>query len=776
MRLLILFILFSFITVVTINAKNLQLTQEEKNYIDLNVINAAMIPNLYPLKTIDHDKLKIISHDILQLISKKSSISFSYETKTWFTNIDDIVDYSNIPLTILSKEGLERYYKNKRSNSNIFLRGEVKELDIFKVKQYFTSSNDLINLSHDDIDLIISPLLDYQIDILYNKSNLEVLSHIPLKVLTKKTIQFGIKRDNILLTSIISKAFNSITNDEWQELNKKWLFDYTLLENKKIKTLNTKIEVSSTPEKKEEIKIDNETENITYPKKAKVLNLCVQNNLAPIEFRENGKLKGLSIDIIKHINKKLQFTLKYTYVNSFAQALEYIKEKKCDTILTAGNTFDTSNIIKSTTPIYSFDLAIITRKDIPIVSSLTSILNKEIAIKKESIFAKQIKTIYPNTPVIETLDDKESFKMITENKAYFTLSPHIIASYYLSKYAINDLYISRYTNIPYTINMAVHKNNQELLNTLNFHLDNIPEDVKENILTKWTKAPIKEAFDYSFMGNIFLVILFIISVIIYRQIILKKYNKKLQVKIDAEITKNELKTKQLIEQSKLAQMGELINMIAHQWRQPLASISAVTNNLLLKQHLQKKMSTKEHIEELTSIIDYSKYMSKTIDDFINLYQKDKIKEQTTLESIVETSLSIISTSFQKNRISINKDFMANIKILTYPSELNQVVLNLLKNSEDAFIRQKISSPKILISTYIDTDKIYLTIEDNAGGIKEENLKKVFEPYFSTKESKEGSGLGLYMSKTIVEDNCQGVLTALNTNDGIKFIIALPYSE
>jgi signal transduction histidine kinase len=762
MKFLKMFILLTLIVTITLEAKNIEFTKEEKDYIGLNVINIAMIPNLFPLKTVEHEKLKIISHDILQIIAKKSSLSFNYETKTWISIMNGLPKNILIPLTFLSENGLKTYFKNKKVNSNIFIRKENTEIDILTAKQYFTSSKDLINLSHKDIDLIIAPLLDLQIDMIYNNKHKEILNHIKIDVLKKQNIQFGIKKENLLLISILTKTFDSITQEEWQELNKKWLFDYHKLDKQEKK-------INIIPVQKKQKK---ETKKNHRPKSS-ILKLCVRKNLAPIEFIENGKPKGISIDIIKHINKTLGLNLHYIQVNSFKQALDYIKNGNCDTILTAGNTFGTSNIIKSTAPIYNFDLAIITKKNIPIVTSLSSILNKKIAIKKESIFAKQIKEIYPTTPVLETKDDKESFKMITEKKAYFTLSPHVIASYYLSKYAINDLYISRYTNIPYTINMAVQKDNYHLLNLLSSQLEQIPEEIKENILNKWIKAPIKEAFDYSLITNILLFIMIIISVIVYRQRILKKYNTKLQIKINEEVSKNEFKTKQLIEQSKLAQMGELINMIAHQWRQPLASIAAVTNNLLLKLYLDKEISKKEQIEELSSIIDYSQYMSKTIDDFINLYSKNKIKEQTTLENVIETSLSIIYSSLEKNKIKINKKFMSNTQIHTYPSELNQVVLNLLKNAEDAFLRNETKFPQIWINIYNKQNEIYLEIEDNASGIKQEYLEKIFEPYFSTKQSKEGSGLGLYMSKTIVEDNCKGQLSAQNMKNGIRFTIILP---
>ena len=743
------YFILNFIILTILNADNLDFSKEEKEYINLNTVSVAMIPNLYPFNMIEHNQLETISYDILQLISKKSGLLFTYENKDWFTNLNpNPINKYKIPLNVLSNQDLKDYVEKNRSNKNIFFKNTIENVNKSERIDYFS-----LNLSFDNFDLIISPLLSFQASILQNHyANKDKLNKLKIDQLSKDDIQFGINQNDYLLYSIIEKSFNSITEDEWKSLTKKWKGK----ENEKVvKNKN----------------ILNENE-FFYLKNKKDLKVCSQDNLAPIEFWDNSSIKGISVDVLNLINKDLNLKLFYKKINSFSQALEYINNKKCDLILSNDTSFSTNETIKKTIPIFSFDLAIITKKNIPVVSSLNSILDKTIAIKKESIFKDIIKEKYPLTTIIETKNDYESLKMVTQEKAYFTLSPHIIASYYLSKFAINDLYISRYTSIPYLINMSVHSDNYILLNILNKYLAAIKKDEKDKILNKWTKQPIKEAFNYSFFLYLFLFILFIITIIIYRQRILNNYNQKLENRIKEEIIKNEIHTKQIIQQSKLAQMGELINMIAHQWRQPLTSISAVTNNLLLKLYYEKKITKKEYIKELTSIIDYSKYMSNTIEDFQNLYSNNKIKEVITLEFIVNKALSIIKSDFKNKNIKIKKNFYAKVEIETYPRELNQVILNLLKNAEDIFYTRKILNPKVFISTYIKEESIYLSIEDNAGGVEKGNIDNIFNPYFSTKEETESSGLGLYMSKIIIEDNCNGKLSIVNSKKGAKFIISL----
>lgn len=248
------------------------------------------------------------------------------------------------------------------------------------------------------------------------------------------------------------------------------------------------------------------------------------------------------------------------------------------------------------------------------------------------------------------------------------------------------------------------------------------------------------------------------------------------MRIKEEIKKNEEKTTQLIQQSRLAQMGEMISMIAHQWRQPLAAISATTNNLLLKQALNENIKPQELTNELVLINDYSQHLSSTIDDFRNFFKKDKTKEKTTFEKLISKSLKIIKTSFDSKNIELVLDFRLNKSLKLYSTEVQQVILNILKNAEDVLVEKDIDNRTIYISTFQKDDYGVLEISDNAGGIEHKIIDKIFDPYFSTKKSKEGSGLGLYMSKTIINEHCSGQLLVENTNLGAKFSIYIPIKE
>ncbi len=227
--------------------------------------------------------------------------------------------------------------------------------------------------------------------------------------------------------------------------------------------------------------------------------------------------------------------------------------------------------------------------------------------------------------------------------------------------------------------------------------------------------------------------------------------------------------KQILNQSKLAQMGEMISMIAHQWRQPLAAISATTSNLKLKIKLNN-IDAKYFENEITLIDNYSQHLSKTIDDFRGFLHEDVLIQTSTLEDIVKDVLNITNKSLENKNITLQTTFTCNITINTYVSEVKQVVLNLIKNAEDALIYNNIKQPKIFIKTLVKGKNKIIVVEDNAGGIPLNIQDKIYEPYFSTKKKKNGTGLGLYMSKIIIEEHCKGKLCFQSDKKGTLFRI------
>ena len=227
----------------------------------------------------------------------------------------------------------------------------------------------------------------------------------------------------------------------------------------------------------------------------------------------------------------------------------------------------------------------------------------------------------------------------------------------------------------------------------------------------------------------------------------------------------------LQQQSRQAAMGEMIGNIAHQWRQPLNALGLVLQNIYFE-HQMGKLDDEfmdRSVEKGKRLIQT---MSGTIDDFRNFFKPNKLKERFKISKVINNMVDLIGASYQNNGIALELILDDSLEIEGYSGEFSQVILNLMSNAKDAFIENSVVDKKVIISSRREADNMIVEISDNAGGIPNEVIKKIFDPYFTTKEEGKGTGIGLYMSKTIIETNMKGFLSVVNENNGAKFIIIL----
>lgn len=265
---------------------------------------------------------------------------------------------------------------------------------------------------------------------------------------------------------------------------------------------------------------------------------------------------------------------------------------------------------------------------------------------------------------------------------------------------------------------------------------------------------------------------------------LQVLNTSLQDRVDIGIKDIQKKEQLLLGQSRLAQMGEMLTIIAHQWRQPLSVIGMSAFSIQSKIDLEKfdfnnEESQKKFLQflqnEMNDIHNYTQYLTGTIEDFTNFFKPNKQKEATTLDIPIEKALNILNTMIKKEDIKILIDNQTNKSINIYTNEVMQVILNIIKNDIDNFIEKKIPNPQINISIQEDNNKFTIAICDNGGGIDKSIIEKIFNPYFSTKDEKNGTGLGLYISKIVIENHSGGLLNVKNSDTGACFEIVL-YEE
>ena len=225
------------------------------------------------------------------------------------------------------------------------------------------------------------------------------------------------------------------------------------------------------------------------------------------------------------------------------------------------------------------------------------------------------------------------------------------------------------------------------------------------------------------------------------------------------------------QQAKMAVMGEMIGNIAHQWRQPLNALSALNVGLGLK-YKTGNLTDEEMQKFKTKSNDIIQNMSETIDDFKNFFQPNKVKEFFYVNEAIEGAIGFISDVYNQHKIKISHCTNADIEINSYKNELMQVLLNIFNNSKDAFLEKGIQNPRVIITTVQSKEEVVISIQDNAGGIKPDVLERIFEPYFTTKFQSHGTGIGLYMSKMIIEESMGGVLRSENRDDGLLTTITI----
>ncbi|WP_022670696.1 ABC transporter substrate-binding protein [Hippea alviniae] len=640
----------------------------------------------------------------------------------------------------------------------------------------------------------------------------------------------------------------------------------------------------------------------------KTVKICINPDWKPIEYLENGKAKGISIEVLKKVLSQLSLNYRLIKTKSWRESQEFLKEGKCDVLPSAVRTPQREKYALFTKPYINYELFVFSKKGRSFIVSLDELKGKTIARKKGSALIQILKNICPHLEIIQTNTIADMFKYVHDNRAYCTIATLPVATYYLRKLGYNDITIIGSTGISYPISIAVRKDLPLLRGLLDRSLALISREDVNRIWSRESMRHIKEQYSSFLIKSILqittifsiivLVLFFVLRFFLKKnrelaktkqqleeslknfetltkysmqmtiiskdgkcidvndvacktlgyskdeilgrsiydfitddciEIVRKKQklehtqpyelkfkrkdgdivytlakgdnivlngekvrlgtavditelkvlqeklsqlNKYLTKRIQEETEKNLKKDRMMMQQSKFAATGEMMAMIAHQWRQPLNAISATVNNLLLK--IQMGECSEDLInDKLKNIMEYVKHLSSTIDDFRNFFRPEITKEEAVIDDIIVQIVKITRDYIEAKNIKIDLHLNCKKRLLIHSNELKHVILNFINNSRDAIVERRIKEPVIKIETKCDDKGVIIAVEDNAGGIPEDILPKIFEPYFTTKDSKKGTGLGLYMSKIMVEEHMNGEIVVENTDEGVRFEIRLP---
>lgn len=313
------------------------------------------------------------------------------------------------------------------------------------------------------------------------------------------------------------------------------------------------------------------------------------------------------------------------------------------------------------------------------------------------------------------------------------------------------------------------------------------EKLKENVYQRLQEQKNEKLYTV-FMILVVITLVALVILLRYRNVIasytgkiteqnreLLEYQNRLEERVKEEVSKQREQEKIMIQQSRLAAMGEMIGNIAHQWRQPLNSLGLLLQNQ--KRLFDRNQLNSDKVNEATKkAMMLIEQMSRTIDDFREFFKPSKQKKCFVIGESIEQSIQLMQSSLEHAGIDIQSKLSDSLEVMGYPHELSQVLLNLYSNARDAILASKKSGGVIQIECRQSGQYAQITVTDNGGGIPETVLPYIFDPYFTTKEEGRGTGIGLYMSKTIIEKHMDGKLTAFNVEHGACFEIALPMEE
>jgi signal transduction histidine kinase len=496
----------------------------------------------------------------------------------------------------------------------------------------------------------------------------------------------------------------------------------------------------------------------------------IYNNPPKIFLNLDNQPSGFFVDLLNRIAQENHWSVSYVPCQ-WNECLQKLENGEIDMMPDVAYSksretrfdFNDEAVLSSWSVVYAKPSAQIT--------SILDLNDKHVAVLKNSIQAETIKhdsALFDIKPVfLEVNSFRRAFELLKQNK----VDAAIVNNFY------TDPLVSHFqkTNIllnPAVLKFAFTKNEHpELIARIDDMLKALKADqtsIYYQAKNRWFDVHQKNTMPFWAqwaLGGFFVLCLLLIGLNFFFK---HRLNLKIRALKEAE--------KLLLVQSRNAAMGEMISMIAHQWKQPLSVLSTIAGQIKMDSELgvikPEKFNT--YYDQLTRQIFY---LAHTIDDFRDYFKPNKAKEIVEdPNSIVESALALIGKTLENHGIKVIKEYDTLAQMNLYTNDLIQVLLNLFKNADEAFLGNAIGEKRLTIRTYQnDENNVVIDVEDNAGGISDEIKDRIFEPYFTTKSNSSGTGLGLYISKTIIESHFNGTLSVTSKNGTTRFSIVLPPS-
>lgn len=506
-----------------------------------------------------------------------------------------------------------------------------------------------------------------------------------------------------------------------------------------------------------------------YLKNKPIITFKIRKDRAPFEFIKESKPQGIAVEYIQRIGEIVGFTPKFVALDmtpkEFFAELES-ENPRYDTLAYSVKSPKRAERFHFGSAFMSYPVMIISNKSVDFISSTKDLRGKVVAIESGFLTNKWLKRDFPSINIINKKTTKEALALVNSGEADAYVGNLAIANYLMLYENLENLKVAaptEYKNVTYSF--IAPKSQPELASILSKGYKRIPQEEHTAIQQKWLSIQFVEKIDYSLLIDVLIVVGFIILWILW-------WNRSLHKKIEEGVLEYKKQQELLIQQSKMAAMGEMIGAIAHQWKQP---INAMSLNIEYLQNMYELGGlNKEMMDKRCGMLnDNISFMSQTISDFRSFFKPNKKKKLFSINRSIEKVVNILQSQLKTKGVEVILP-KESVEIESIPNELEQVILNIVNNGKDILLEKEAQNPTITIDLKKEEGRVILEILDNGGGIEPENLDKIFNSYFSTKGEK-GTGIGLYMSKLIVENSLGGKIEAENYEQGAKFSIILPCS-
>lgn len=513
-----------------------------------------------------------------------------------------------------------------------------------------------------------------------------------------------------------------------------------------------------------------------------VIRVGIDQNWPPIEsVDEKGRLAGVSASYLKLLEKRLGVHFEIDYSRSrWSDSIRSIQNKDIDMLACAAITDKRRESLLFSRPYLKQSVVIVADADVGYVNDLNDLNGKKVAVVRSYATEEYLRTYYPKIIPVVADTSLEALQSVSSGEAYACIEGLGIVSHLIERHHLKRLKVVGETPYRYELAFAFRNDWGMLASISDKVLASITPSEYEEIHGHWLAIENTQPVNYrlvwgvvAFMGVLFILIAYknrrLDVLVRQRTDELESFNQRLQEEIEKAVEKNRKQEKLLMQQAKMAEIGSMLESIAHQWRQPLNILGLSMTRLNLNCAIGGNSESSKVIEIAEAQIEY---MSQTIDDFRNFFKQDKDQTLVNINTLVNDVEALLGPLLMRKKIIVERDIDTTIEVLVYPNELKQVVINLVNNAREAIEQHRGRERVIRIRCTEDEQYCTLAIEDTGGGISPDIMDKIFDPYFTTKFESQGTGIGLYMAKMIVEKHFLGKLSVYNTPKGACFEIRL----